>query len=325
MTSSRSGTGVPTAEMQEVLQRLAVEDAGLGDPTLLRPDAARKLAEHTNRRWNTDLPDMADVVDFEISSGGAPAVSCRLLSPEDARGLIIFIHGGGWALCSMQTHERAARLLALEAGAHVLTFDYRLAPDHPFPQGLEDCLAVYGAVTAGETPLGSFSGPLALAGDSAGANLALAVLFRLQSAGRALPDAALLFYGVYGANFETPSYSQYADGPGLTRDKMRRYWNWYVPRPQDRAAAEIAPLQARDEQLQSLPPLYLNAAEIDPLRSDTELLVERLRALGRTDEYRLHRGVVHGFMQMSLQLAEARTATQEAGRTFRALTGTEPI
>lgn len=313
--------GVPSPDMQAILERLAAEDAGIGDPTLLKPDAARRVAEQTNLRWNLDLPEMADVRDFEIPSAEAPAIPCRLLSPEGARGVIVFIHGGGWALCSMKTHERAARLLALEAGAHVLTFDYRLAPDAPYPAGLEDCLAVYGAVTAGQTPLGSIMGPVALAGDSAGANLAMAAMFRLQAAGKPAPDAALLFYGVYDADFESPSYIRHAEGPGLTRAKMMRYWDWYVPRAKDRLLPEVSPLQASDAQLRALPPIYFNAAEVDPLRSETDRLVERLHMLGRTDGYRLHRGVVHGFMQMSLQLAEARTATREAGKAYRALTG----
>ncbi len=312
---------VPTPVMQALLERLAAEDAGLGDPTLLPPAEGRALAERTNARWNRDLPDMRTVTDFMLDAPEGHRIDCRLLSPEDASGLIVFIHGGGWAFCSMATHDRSARLLAREAGAHVLTFNYRLAPEAPFPAGLDDCRTVWQAVTGGHGALEGCGGPRAVAGDSAGANLALALMLCAGDAEIAPPDAALLFYGVYDADFETASYQDQKDGPGLTRAKMMRYWDWYAAAPEDRTNPLVSPRQADDDRLRALPPLYLNAAAIDPLRSDTENLVRRLRSLGRTDRYSLYPGVVHGFMQMSLDLPEARMAAAEAGRAFREITG----
>ncbi|KZM50679.1 hypothetical protein OA90_08845 [Labrenzia sp. OB1] len=305
--------------MQWILERLAKEDAGLGDPTLLSAPEGRELAEQTNARWNSDLPGMP-IREFSIDAREGHSIPCRLMSPEGADGLIVFIHGGGWAFCSMATHERAARLLALEAGAHVLTFDYRLAPEAPFPAGLMDCMSVWTAITAGHKDLAACSGPRAVAGDSAGANLALTLLLMMQDAALPRPDAALLFYGVYDANFETASYLGQKDGPGLTRAKMMRYWDWYVAATDDRKSPLVSPHQASDDQLRKLPPMFFNAAAVDPLRSDTENLVRQLRSLGRTDPYTLYPGVVHGFMQMSLELPEARKAAAEAGRAFRELT-----
>ncbi len=323
MTASPASAAdlVPTPRMSALLDRLAEEDAGLGDPTLLSPLAARALAERTNARWNEDLPSVKSVREFTVPAENGHEISCRLLSPDNAHGLIVFIHGGGWVLCSMATHERAARLLAREAGASVLTFNYRLAPEAPFPAGLEDCSTVWRAVCDGLPGLIGNQEPCALAGDSAGANLALATILQMQTAAQSVPDAALLFYGVFDANFETRSYHDHQEGPGLTRDKMMRYWDWYAADPADRRSAFVSPQQASDAQLSALPPLYLNAAAIDPLRSDTENLVQRLRSLGRSDRYTLYPGVVHGFMQMSLELPEARMAAAEAGRAFRDLTG----
>jgi acetyl esterase len=307
--------------MQEVLDRLAVEDAGLGDPTLLPAAEGRALAARTNRRWNVDQPAMAEVRALDVAARGGRAIRCRLLLPEAAEpGLILFVHGGGFAFCSMATHERAARLLAVEAGVAVLTFDYRLAPEDPFPAGLEDTVAVLRNLASGaEWPVPR--GPLGIGGDSAGANLALAAMLREQRAGRPLPDVGLLFYGVYDADFGRPSYLQSVDGPGLTRDKMRRYWDWYVPDPARRADPLAAPLRAEDDALAALPPLYLNAAGIDPLLSESEALHARLQVLGRDDPFTLFPGVVHGFMQMTTVLAAARTATAEAGAAFRKLAG----
>ena len=129
-----------------------------------------------------------------------------------------------------------------------------------------------------------------MAGDSAGANLALAAMSRLQEEGGELPATGLLFYGVYGADFTTPSYRDFADGPGLTRAKMQRFWDWYAPKDV-RHLPSVAPLQADDTQLRALPPLYLNAAGLDPLRSET--------------------------MQMGSLLPEAQNAFALAGRYFK--------
>lgn len=310
-------------EMRVVLDRLAVEDAGLPDPTLLPPAEGRALTARLNARWNVDLPAMAAVCSLSVPGGDGRPVPVRLLVPPQADpGFILYVHGGGWAFCSAETHERAARLLALDAGVAVATFDYRLAPEHPFPAGLDDCVALWRAAAAGAVDGLPTAGPRAIAGDSAGANLALALMLHEQRQGRRLPDLALLFYGAYGADFDTPSYRDRADGPGLTRAKMMRYWDWYAPPGRvDRADPLVAPLHADDASLAGLPPLYLTAAEIDPLRSDTELLHARLAALGRRDPFRLHEGVVHGFLQMSTRLAAARTAIAEAGSAFRQLAG----
>nr|WP_272211372.1 alpha/beta hydrolase [Marinicella sp. W31]MDC2877264.1 alpha/beta hydrolase [Marinicella sp. W31] len=263
------------------------------------------------------MPPLVSAVNFEVDGAAGNAIACRLITPsKDAHGLIVFVHGGGWAFCSRGTHEHAARVLAVAANAHILTFDYRLAPEHPYPAGLDDCAAVWNAVLVGEGPLRELEGPRAIAGDSAGANLALALMLRLIEAGATLPDAGLLFYGVYDDNFQSRSYVDCADGPGLTRAKMMRYWDLYTPDKSDRESPFVSPLKAEDAALLKLPPLYLNAAAIDPLRSDTANFVHRLSVLGRHDRYRLFPGVVHGFMQMNSVLAEARTAARRRPTPF---------
>jgi acetyl esterase len=300
--------------MAAILERLAAEDAGLPDPSTIAAGLGRAQSARSNIRWNRDLPDMAVVREVSVPSDGA-LVPCRVLVPQgNPRGTILVIHGGGWAFCSMDTHERAARLLAIEAQAVVVMCDYRLAPEHSFPAGLNDCIAVWRLLSAGEGPFAGFDRPMAISGDSAGANLAMALML---TQGILPPAFALLFYGVYDADFTTPSYLEWADGPGLSRGKMMRYWDWYAPELQ-RADPRLAPIRASDAALRALPPLYLNAAEIDPLRSDSERLYARLTALSRADQFRLHGGVVHGFMQMSLELEEARQALADAGAAFRA-------
>jgi len=301
---------VPTPQMHAVLERLLVEDAGLPDPTTLPAAEGRALAERTNRRWNVDLPAMAEARDV----GLAPGIAGRVLVPanDTGEGAILYIHGGGWAFCSMRTHERAARLLAVAAGAPVVTFDHHSAPEHPYPEGLDDCVAAWQAL-ASIFP----NRRLGVAGDSSGANLAVAAMLRLQAEGGPAPATGLLFYGVYDDDFDSPSYRLYAEGPGLTRAKMQRYWNWYQPARARRTDPLISPLKAPDPALSALPPLYLIAAGLDPLRSDSERFHARLSALGRSDTLRIFEGVVHGFMQMSSVLSDALTATEEAGAAFR--------
>ncbi|MEI4487522.1 alpha/beta hydrolase [Frigidibacter sp. MR17.14] len=300
----------PAPEMQAVLDRMLAEDGPQPDPTTLAPAEGRALSEAANRRWNTLRPAMARELQVEMPAGGRATV---FVPPnDDGRGAILFVHGGGWAFCSAATHEGAARQLALAAGVPVATFDYRLAPEHPYPAGLEDCLATWASREA-LLPGRAWS----VAGDSAGANLAVAMMLRLNM--RDLPETGLLFYGVFDADFDSESYREVAEGPGLTRAKMRRYWDFYAPEAARAGDPCLTPATAPDAMLAALPPLYLNAAEIDPLRSDSERLVARLRALGRNDPFETVAGVVHGFMQMSLWLPQSVAAYDRAGKAYRDL------
>lgn len=299
----------PNPEMAAIMARLAEEDGGLPDQTALPLDQGRAQNEAVNRRWNRDLPPLESIADLTL--GGRPA---RRFRPADARGTVLYIHGGGWAYCSLATHERAMRCLALATGMEVLGLDYRRAPEYPFPLPLDDSIAAWRELAARG---GAAGGPVALSGDSAGANLALAAMLHESRKGRRLPDCALLFYGVYDDDHDTPSHRSLGVGYGLTTERMQHYWDWYAP-PRDRRNVLAAPLKAPDEELAALPPLYLNAAGLDPLLSDTLRLARRLDGLGRRqDALTIHPGVVHGFMQMTAALAEARAAFDAVGAFCR--------
>jgi len=298
----------PSPEMAAIMARLAAEDGHLPDPTTVPPAEGRAQAEAGNIRWNQDLPPM-ETAELTLPGGAA-----RLFRPPLARGAILYIHGGGWAFCSLATHDRAMRCLAEATGMAVIGIDYRLAPEHPYPAGLDDAVAAWRALPE---VLG-LSGPIGVSGDSAGANLALALMLRAQDAGRRLPEFGLLFYGVYAVDHETDSHRRFGPGGyGLTTAKMIRYRDWYAPDPVTWNQPAVSPLAASDAALRALPPLYLNAAGLDPLLSDTLALGDRLHGLGRADPVRVHRGVIHGFMQMTSALAEARTAFAEAGAWAR--------
>jgi acetyl esterase len=303
----------PSPQMAAIITRLQAEDAGLPDLFALPPEGGRAQFAAAAARWNADLPEMATSRSLD-----RPGLSGELRIPHNARpGLILHIHGGGWCFGSPETHERAARALAAEAGLAVLSVRYRLAPEGPFPVGLDDATAAWAAVTADPADFGAAGGPLAVAGDSAGANLALALCLRTQTMDLPAPAFAVLFYGVFDADFETPSYRAPGVGYGLTRERMMAYWDRYMPDAAARANPLASPLRADHGALAALPPLWMNAADLDPLRDDALRLRDRLRALGRDDPCVLHPGVIHGFMQMTTELDEARHAFALVGAWIR--------
>lgn len=312
-------------EMAALLARVAAETGPLVDPTTLPPAEGRALSEEGNRRWNVDLPAMAAIGEAFVADDadlGTGRVRLKVLVPPGAgTGAIIFVHGGGFAFCSPETHERCARVLALESGLPVLLPEYRLAPEHPYPAGLMDVIATIRRAFVASAPFGVVAGPLIVSGDSAGANLALAALLHEAKNGRQPVAGALLFYGTYAGDFRTESYRDFENGPGLTTAKMQRYWHWYVG-DRDASADPLAcPLLASDEALAALPPLHLMAAGVDPLLSDSIALHERLKHLGREETLTVVPGVTHGFLQNTLDLAAAREALRAAGSDARRMAG----
>ncbi|MBS7544773.1 alpha/beta hydrolase [Ancylobacter oerskovii] len=313
--------GILSADMRALLEKVAAETGPQPDATLLPPAEGRALAAQNNRRWNVDLPDMADDRQVTIPADaalGSADVRLRILTPHAAEsGTILFVHGGGFAFCSPETHERCARVLANEARMRVALPDYRLAPEDPYPAGLLDTVAALRAVLAGMVE--GLEGPVLVSGDSAGANLALAAMLHEQALGRWLPDGALLFYGNYTTDLTGPSYRRFENGPGLTTARMGRYWAWYVAGRELVGDPLACPLAASDAALAALPPLYLMAAGVDPLFSDTVTLAGRLKALGRADCFDVVPGVTHGFLQNTNELAAARDALKTAGAVARTI------
>lgn len=298
-------------DMEAVWAWLVEQDAGLPNWLDLQPAEARRQHNRLAMRWNATLPEVDRVEPVQIP--GTPPMACRLLVPPDATpGCILFLHGGGWAFGDVDTYDRFMRLLAIAARRRVLGIEYRLAPEHPYPAPLDDCRAAW-AWLAGR-PRADLVGPLSVAGDSAGANLAMALMLAAARDGTAMPGAALLFYGAYQAGGTDPSFSRFAEGFGLTRVAMSRFWQMYAAEAALREDPLASALQAPDAWLRQLPALFLNAAGLDPLLSDTLALVKRLQLIGVNPRFALHPGVHHGFMQMSLRLPEAQLAITQAGR-----------
>jgi acetyl esterase len=318
--------GQYTNEMQIEMDRLKDLWAQMEVVDFSQPltDEVRLADQKLHSVWNIQLQDIAEVRHVKIPGNEQlNAVGCDavIFTPEHVvgDGIIFYVHGGGWSLCNLKTHEGLMRALANASEKTLVGVHYRLAPQNPYPAGLSDVVSAFRHVQASPQSFGLPSGPIVIAGDSAGANLALATMLHEIQAHRPLPAGALLFYGCYGLDFSTPSYQQYADGHLLTEPVMRKLWNWYLPDSNNHKNPLAVPLTASDEHLKALPPLFLSAAEMDPLASDTFLLKEKLDQLKRTDAIWIEKGVVHGYMEMVFQLEAARrthTKAADAARQF---------
>src|SRR4051795_9380505 len=196
----------------------------------------------------------------------------RTNTPQDTGPfpLLVFFHGSGFVLCSLDTHEGMCRNLCAGAGCIVVSVDYRLAPEHKFPAGLDDCLEATRWAASHAAEIGADPARIAIAGDSAGGNMAAVIALRLRDEGGPALCGQLLLYPV--TDYHTPgtrSYEQNAEGYGLTRDTMKWFWDNYLSSPSEAAHPRASPLRAPD--LSGLPPTLVVTAEYDPLRDEGEL------------------------------------------------------
>jgi acetyl esterase len=289
----------------------AMRAAGPIDYAAMPIIEARAVFERGAAIWSPMAPEIAAVEDLVLPGATRP-LRARLYRPATGTlPLVIFVHGGGWTFGSLDSHENEARHLALASGAAVLTIDYRLAPEHPFPAPLDDVLSVVRAVKDGALDSAIDPRRLALAGDSAGANLALGAMLALRDAVAATARCGVLYYGCFAPIFETESHRRWGDGSfGLSSERMHWYWRNFLGGKLEGAAAQAAPLNAA---LEGLPPLHLVAAGLDPLHDDTLLMAERLQRAGVAHEVAVVPGVIHGFLRNAGRLAAARRSFAAAG------------
>jgi acetyl esterase len=278
--------------------------------------AARALFDKNAEANNLDPPPLAGVSDTSFDGLGGQR-RARVYMPAGGRtdAAILYAHGGGWTFGSIESHDRLTRLLAIAAGTPVVSIDWRLAPEHPAPAGAADMLAALDAAARGAfgAPLGPHR--LVLAGDSAGANVALAALVMQRSRGGPAPAAGVLFYGCFAADFDTWSHRAFGDGEwGLSTDRMRFAWARHLGRlPATDPIA--APLHA---DLSGLPPLHQSAAGLDPLVDDAIQLARRAAEHGVVTTLEVVPGVVHGYLRYSQRLPAARATIERAGALVRA-------
>lgn len=293
---------------------------------LLNTALAGQAALAEQRRQADDAAELAaegvfdDVVarDLEVA-GGAHPIPARLYTPPgiDGRsGLLVYYHGGGFVFGSIASADPLCRLLAAQAGVRVLSVEYRLAPENPYPAALDDAVAAYRYVLAHAEDLGAEKTLIAVGGDSAGGNLALVVAHEQAVAGEPVPAFVVALYPATDADRSGGSRVSFGDGFGLTAAVLAEMEQMYLPEgvPVDDDRGAI--LRAID--LTGMPPVYLSTAGFDPLRDEGEELAERLREAGVPVVARRFAGLIHGYASFTALSRAAHDATFDAASALRA-------
>ncbi|HUC71630.1 MAG TPA: alpha/beta hydrolase [Stellaceae bacterium] len=298
------------------IQALLDKGAGVPATHTLAVDVAR--AQYEARIALMARPaDIAGVREQMIDVPGGP-LRIRIYTPSGSGPfpLLVFFHGSGFVLCSLDTHDGMCRNLCAGAGCIVASVDYRLAPEHKFPAGVDDCLDATRWAAAHAAELGADARRVAVAGDSAGANLAAVTALRLRDEGGLALCGQLLLYPVTDYHTPgTPSYQENAEGYGLTRDTMKWFWGHYLSDPSEGAHPHAAPLRAPN--MSGLPPALVVTAQYDPLRDEGESYAEKLRAAGVATTLTRYPGVNHGFMFWVGVVDKAGAAMNEACEWLR--------
>ncbi len=252
--------------------------------------------------------------------GEAGPIPARFYVPEGQptgvpAPLLVFYHGGGWVIGDLDTHDGLCRFLAAAAGASVLSVDYRLAPEHPFPAAVEDAWSAFAWAAANAAELGVDPERIAVGGDSAGGNLSAVVSVLAREGGGPAPALQLLIYPVTDAEGKMASRRTYAHGFFLTEPDMQAFEDAYLPDGADPAEPRVSVLHVGD--LSSLAPAYVATAGFDPLRDEGEAYAERLREAGTRVALRRHAGLIHSFANSTESVPSSRAAMLEAAGALR--------
>jgi acetyl esterase len=263
---------------------------------------------------NGPAPRMARVEDHTIeqADGSFPV---RVLVPlEPAGGVIVYYHGGGWVVGSIDESDTLGRKLAERTSCAVVLVDYRLAPEHPYPAAVDDSYAALEWTAEHLEDIAGSDVPLFVAGDSAGGNLSAVMAIRARD--RNGPEIAMqvLIYPVTDANFDRPSYTDPDNQLLLTRDSMIWFFDHYIPDVSRRTEPEASPLYTED--LTGLPPAVVLTAEHDPLRDEGEEYAQRLTDAGVEVDLQRHKGQMHAFFAL-LMLPGSERGFQQVVKAIR--------
>jgi acetyl esterase/lipase len=283
----------------------------------LGPKAGRALLNEIQGRSVVKPP--ADIGDIVVSGGPTGEVAVRIVRPRNAPTtlpVIVYMHGVGWMFGNRHTHDRLIREIAVGAQAAVVFPEYSLSPEAKYPTAIEECYAVASWVAEHGRGHGLDPGRIAVAGDGAGGNIAIAVTLLAAERHGVSFRQQVLFYPVIDANFDTRSYHEYSTGYFLRRDTMQWFWDQYAAEPHQRIEATASPLSATVRQLAALPPTLVITAEADVVRDEGEAFAARLREAGVPVTSVRFQGTIHDFV-----LLNALSATQATRSAMVLATG----
>jgi acetyl esterase len=273
-----------------------LQQSGLPPMWTLTPQEARESARALKKP--VAPRPLYRVRDEALSRHDAPALPVRIYEPSpDPAALILYFHGGGWTVGGIEESDAFTRELSATTGCAVASVDYRLAPEAPFPAAVQDGVDALLGLGLARQRLFNSKIPLVVAGDSAGANIAtVASRLSLQTGGPR-PDAQILAYPVTDCAMATESYTQFADGPLLTRRMMEWFWANYVPAQADRPDPRASCLRATD--LSGMPATFILTAENDVLRDEGEAYAQALARAGTPVRLKRYAGQIHGFVTLT--------------------------
>jgi acetyl esterase len=300
--------------------RLLLETVNAAGPMFLRaetPEQARAKMQALLEANPTPPPEIYRVEDRHIPGPGVE-IPIRIYTPE-ARpplGVLVYFHGGGWVLGDLDSHDRLCRALANAAGCLIVSVHYRLAPEHKFPAGAEDCFAATKWVSGNAESLGGDRSRIAVGGDSAGGNLAAAVAMMARDQGGPAIKFQLLFYPVTDCALDTVSQKEFAsDGYVLSRADMEWFWNHYLGSDADKQNPYACLMRAKN--LAGLPPALIQTASHDPLRDEGERFGQRLMASGIKVTCTRYDGVTHGFVSFFDALDQGKKGIAQAAEALK--------
>jgi acetyl esterase len=288
-------------------------------PHAIGRQAVDKMSEDSE----ADPPEVAETIDGAFAGPGGEIRYRRYLPLGVEAGslpTLVYYHGGGFVIGTIETHDSTCRRVANRSRCQVISIDYRLSPEHPFPAPIDDGIAAFRHVRDNAAALGADPARLAVGGDSAGGAVAAVVCQAMRDAREAGPAFQMLIYPATDSSQESGSRKSFAEGYFLSKGLMDWFWKAYVPAGTDLADLRLSPLLAKD--FAGLPPAFVLTAGYDPLRDEGRAYANRLIDAGVKTTYVNYPGTIHGFFTLTRFLKQGIKANDEAAAVMGAFFGT---
>lgn len=317
-TLAAETTGSPNAQMQavlEALQKLQPKPIETLPPVLARrqPSVADAMFQWTQEKGIVApdrLPPVGKVEMRNLPGAQGSPIPVRVYTPKGSGPfpVMVYFHGGGWVIATVDTYDASCRGLCSLNRAVVVSVEYRKAPEHQFPAAPEDGYAALQYVTDHAAEFNGDMAKIAVAGESAGGNLAAVVCLMAKQRNGKMPVHQVLIYPITNYAFDTPSYHENANAKPLNAAMMRWFFQHYLRNASDGENILVSPLRATPDQLRGLPPATVITAEVDPLRSEGMAYADKLRAAGIDVASKDFEGVTHEFFGLALAVDQAKAA-----------------